>query len=39
MNAEVFVDTNIFLYSIDDSPAAANKRSLGHETQSCRPYR
>ena len=28
MNADVFVDTNIFLYSIDDSPAAANKRDV-----------
>ena len=25
MNAEVFVDTNIFLYAIDDDPAAAAK--------------
>ena len=28
MNADIFVDTNIFLYSIDDSPAAANKRGI-----------
>lgn len=28
MNAEVFVDTNVFLYSIDDEPASAAKRDL-----------
>lgn len=28
MNAEFFVDTNIFLYAIDDSPAAENKREI-----------
>jgi predicted nucleic acid-binding protein len=26
MNAEVFVDTNVLLYSIDDDPAHAPKR-------------
>jgi predicted nucleic acid-binding protein len=26
MNAEVFVDTNILLYTIDEDPAAASKR-------------
>ncbi len=31
MNAEVFVDTNIFLYSIDDSAAAAEKREVARE--------
>ena len=31
MNADVFVDTNIFLYSIDDSPATADKRELARE--------
>ena len=28
MNAEVFVDTNVFLYSVDDEPASAAKREL-----------
>jgi predicted nucleic acid-binding protein len=28
MNAEVFVDTNVFLYSIDDEPSSAAKREL-----------
>ena len=28
MNAEVFVDTNVFLYSIDEDPASAAKREL-----------
>jgi len=28
MTAEVFVDTNILLYAIDEDPAAAAKRSI-----------
>ena len=31
MNAEVFVDTNILLYSIDDDPASAAKRELAQK--------
>ncbi len=37
MNAEVFVDTNIFLYSIDDSPAAAEKRDIAREILRTEP--
>ena len=38
MNAEVFVDTNIFLYSIDDSPAAADKRETARELLRTQPW-
>src|SRR5262245_33902179 len=31
MNAEVFVDTNVFLYSIDDEPTSAAKRDLARQ--------
>ena len=31
MNANVFVDTNVFLYSIDDNPAVADKRELARK--------
>lgn len=31
MNAEVFVDTNILLYAIDDDPASAAKRELARK--------
>ena len=31
MSAEVFVDTNIFLYSIDDSDSASRKREVARE--------
>ena len=31
MNAEVFVDTNVLLYSIDDSPSAVEKREIARE--------
>ena len=31
MTAEVFLDTNIFLYSIDESPAALTKRDVARE--------
>jgi predicted nucleic acid-binding protein len=31
MNAEVFVDTNILLYAIDDDPASAAKRDLARK--------
>ena len=38
MNAEVFVDTNIFLNSIDDSPAAAEKREVAREILRVEPW-
>jgi predicted nucleic acid-binding protein len=38
MNAEVFVDTNIFLYSIDDSPAASEKREVAREILRTEPW-
>ena len=38
MNAEVFVDTNIFLYSIDDSPAALEKREVAREILRAEPW-
>ena len=38
MNAEVFVDTNIFLYSIDDNPAAAEKRDVAREILRAEPW-
>ncbi len=38
MNAEVFVDTNIFLYSIDDSPAALKKREVAREILRVEPW-
>ncbi len=38
MNAEVFVDTNIFLYSIDDSPAAVEKREVAREILRVEPW-
>ena len=38
MNAEVFVDTNIFLYSIDDSPGAAEKREVAREILRTEPW-
>ena len=38
LNAEVFVDTNIFLYSIDDSPAAANKRDVARRILQTEPW-
>jgi predicted nucleic acid-binding protein len=31
MNAEVFVDTNVFLYSIDEDPASAPKRQRAQD--------
>src|SRR5262245_20303973 len=31
MNAEVFVDTNILLYTIDEDPASASKRQLAQQ--------
>jgi predicted nucleic acid-binding protein len=31
MNAEVFVDTNVFLYAIDEDPASAAKRLRAEE--------
>lgn len=38
MNAEVFVDTNVFLYSIDDSPAASEKREVAPEILRTEPW-
>ena len=38
MNAEVFVDTNVFLYSIDDSPAASEKREVAREILRTEPW-
>ncbi len=38
MNAEVFVDTNIFLYSIDDSAAALEKRDVAREILQTEPW-
>lgn len=38
MNAEIFVDTNIFLYSIDDSPAASQKREIAREILRTKPW-
>ena len=38
MNAAVFVDTNIFLYSIDDSPGAAEKREVSREILRTEPW-
>ena len=31
MNAEVFVDTNILLYTIDEDPASASKRQRAQQ--------
>ena len=31
MNAEVFVDTNVLLYTIDEDPASASKRQLAQQ--------
>lgn len=31
MNAEVFVDTNVFLYTIDEEPASRNKRERARQ--------
>ena len=31
MNAEVSISTNIFLYSVDDSPGASEKREIARE--------
>lgn len=31
MNAEVFIDTNILLYTIDEDPSAASKRQLAQQ--------
>ena len=38
MNATVFVDTNIFLYSIDDSPSAVLKRDIAREILRTEPW-
>ena len=31
MNAEVFVDTNVLLYTIDEDPASASKRERAQQ--------
>jgi predicted nucleic acid-binding protein len=31
MNAEVFVDTNVFLYTIDEDPSSASKRQRAQQ--------
>src|SRR5437762_13733977 len=31
MSAEVFVDTNVFLYSVDDEPTSAAKREIAQQ--------
>ena len=38
MDAEVFVDTNIFLYAIDDSPGAAQKREIARQILRTEPW-
>jgi predicted nucleic acid-binding protein len=38
MNAEVFVDTNIFLYAIDEDPASAAKRDLARKLLLSEPW-
>lgn len=38
MNAEVFVDNNVFLYSIDDSPGASEKREIARELLRTEPW-
>jgi predicted nucleic acid-binding protein len=38
MNAEVFVDTNIFLYSIDDSLGSTEKRDVAREILRTEPW-
>jgi predicted nucleic acid-binding protein len=31
MNADVFLDTNVLLYAIDENPAAASKRQRANQ--------
>jgi predicted nucleic acid-binding protein len=38
MNAEVFVDTNILLYTIDEDPASAAKRLLAQQLILTQPW-
>jgi predicted nucleic acid-binding protein len=38
MNAEVFVDTNILLYTIDDDPASASKRQRAQQLLLSEPW-
>jgi predicted nucleic acid-binding protein len=38
MNAEVFVDTNVFLYSIDEDPASALKRQRAQQLLLSEPW-
>ncbi len=38
MNAEVFVDTNVLLYTIDEDPAAAPKRQRAQQLLLSEPW-
>ncbi|NLY00440.1 MAG: PIN domain-containing protein [Rhodopirellula sp.] len=38
MNAEVFVDTNILLYTIDEDPASASKRQRAQQLLLSEPW-
>ena len=38
MNAEFFVDTNIFLYSIDDSAESKSKREVARQILQTQPW-
>jgi hypothetical protein len=31
MNADVFIDTNVLLYSVDEDPASASKRQRAEQ--------
>lgn len=38
MNAEVFIDTNILLYTIDEAPASASKRQRAQQLLLSEPW-
>ena len=38
MNAEVFIDTNILLYTIDEEPASASKRERAQRLLLTEPW-
>jgi predicted nucleic acid-binding protein len=38
MNAEVFIDTNILLYTIDEDPASASKRQRAQQILLSEPW-
>jgi predicted nucleic acid-binding protein len=38
MNAEVFIDTNILLYTIDEDPASASKRERAQQLLLSEPW-